>query len=174
MSGGKILGNTASSGGGVYITGGTFTLSGGEISGNTAPGGGGGGVYVSGSSRKSSFTMSGGKIYSNATSNNSGGGVYVSSSTFTMSGGEIYSNTSGGGNGGGVYVPGSTFTKSGSGTITGYASDVANGNVVEHNNGVQSKHGHAVYISSSMRRETTAGPGINLDSRVSGAAGGWE
>jgi hypothetical protein len=28
--------------------------------------------------------------------------------------------------------------------------------------------------SPAKRRETTAGPGVNLDSKVSGVAGGWE
>ena len=55
MSGGKISGNKAGSGGGVYIQyNGTFTMLGGEISGNTAfdttsydaDSYGGGGVYV--------------------------------------------------------------------------------------------------------------------------------
>jgi hypothetical protein len=41
MESGEISGNTSSSGGGVYVAGGTFTMNGGEISGNT-----GGGVYV--------------------------------------------------------------------------------------------------------------------------------
>jgi hypothetical protein len=48
-AGAKITGNTSSSssyGGGVYVSGGTFTMSGGEISGNTSSYGGG--VYVDG------------------------------------------------------------------------------------------------------------------------------
>jgi hypothetical protein len=89
-----------------------------------------------------------------------------------MNGGEIFSNTASGG-GGGVYA-GVSFTKSG-GTITGYASDTVNGNVVKNSSGiVQSNRGHAVYGPSYKRRETTAGPGVNMDSSVSGAAGGWE
>jgi hypothetical protein len=54
MNGGAINGNTAGSGGGVYVSG-NFTMSGGAINGNTA--GSGGGVYVGGD-----FTMSGGAI----------------------------------------------------------------------------------------------------------------
>jgi len=81
-----------------------------------------------------------------------------------------------------VYVWGRspTFTKTGGGTITGYASSTANGNVVKNSSGVvQSNRGHAVYVArsgipdQSENRETTAGPGVNLDSRVIGSVGGW-
>jgi len=66
-----------------------------------------------------------------------------------------------------------TFTKSG-GTITGYANDTANGNVVKNSNGVvHSNCGHAVHAFVKLR-ENTAGPGINLDSSIAGAAGGWD
>jgi len=198
MSGGEISGNyTKSYGGGVYV-GGTFTMSGGEISGNTASYGGdsgGGGVYVNGT-----FTMSGGKITGNTVSSsyspygggvsvgggtftmsggeisgNSGGGVYVGGGTFTMNGGEISGNTSF--SGGGVYVGGGTFTKTGSGTIYGFTDGNAKSNVVKDSSGVvQNNCGYAVYVVSSLtnRRETTAGPGVNLDSNKIGAAGGWE
>jgi hypothetical protein len=128
------------------FVGGPFTMSGGEISGNTAYMGGG--VFVSGTG-----TMSGGKISGNTAA--VGGGVYVNVSEYILG----------------------TFTKSGSGTITGYASDTVNGNVVKNSSGVvQYGRGHAVYVSSSpiKRRETTAGAEVDLDSRVSGAAGGWE
>jgi hypothetical protein len=96
-----------------------------------------------------------------------------------MSGGTISGNSSSSRSsyGGGVYVNGSgTFTKTG-GTITGYADDTVNGNVVKNDSGVvQNNQGHAVYVRSNTlkRRESTAGPGVNLDSSVSGAAGGWE
>jgi hypothetical protein len=174
-----ITGNTASYyyyAGGVYVYGGTFTMSGGEISGNTAYSGGG--VYVN----DGTFTMSGGEISGN-TAYYSGGGVCVSSDgTFTMSGGEISGNTSSSSSynsgGGGVYVNGvGTFTKTGNGTIYGYTAGDSNSNVAKDSNGVvQNNMGHAVYVVSSpaKRRETTAGPGANLDSRVVGAAGGWE
>jgi hypothetical protein len=71
MSGGSISGNTApsSGGGGVYVSGGTFTMSGGSISGNTAS--------------------------SSAVSPYGGGGVRVSDGTFTMSGGTIYGRGAG-------------------------------------------------------------------------------
>jgi len=141
----------------------TFTMSGGEISENI-----GRGVSVAGGT----FTISGGTISGN-TSTSDGGGVYVTGGTFTISGGEITKNTSIS-SGGGVYVyplQGGTFRKTG-GTITGYASDTVKGNVVKDSGVVQSNRGHAVYVSSTyVRRETTAGPTVNLDSSVSGSAG---
>jgi hypothetical protein len=90
-------------------------------------------------------------------------------STFNISNVEIFINTSGGG----VYVRG-IFTKSGGGIITVYANDSVNGNVVKSSDVVPRNWGHAVYDDSSYakHRETTAGPGVNLDSRVSGATGG--
>jgi len=101
-----------------------------------------------------------------------------------MSGGEISGNTANTAKdgpysyGGGVYVySNGSFTKTGGGTITGYTSDTVNGNVVKNSSGVaQSNSGHAVYVSSSpvKLRESTVGPDVNLDSRVSGTAGGWE
>jgi hypothetical protein len=110
MSGGKINGNTTfSEGGGVNVNSGTFTMSNGEISGNTASRGGG--VYINGTS-----TMSGGKICGN-TASSDGGGVYISG-TFTMNDGDISGNTASS-NGGGVYVDFyGTFTMSG-GVISG-------------------------------------------------------
>jgi hypothetical protein len=120
--------------------------------------------------------MQSGKITDNTTSA-SGGGVYVNFGTFTMQSGEISGNTTTVYNsyGGGVYVASSgTFTKTG-GTITGYADDAVNGNAVKNGSVVQNNRGHAVYVySGSKRRESTAGPGVNLDSSISGAAGGWE
>jgi len=200
MSGGEISGNNSgtNSGGGVYVgREGTFTMSGGEISGNNSGTRNGGGVYVAGT-----FTMSGGEISGNNSGNN-GGGVYVASGSsyignlypagiFTMTGGEILRNTSFN-SGGGVYVDrgaygyvdnwttAGTFTKSG-GTIMGYSSDTVNGNVVKQYGTIQSLSGHAVLVyyqsysgpNTISRRETTAGPTVNLYSTYTGSAGGWE
>jgi len=176
MNGGKISGNHSGfSGGGVYVQLGAFTMSGGEISGNSSSSIGGG-IYIT----TGTFIMSGGKISGNTLSDTrnddySGGGVYMTgNSVFTMSGGEIFGNTSVN-YGGGVYVSGGTFIKSGGGIITGYASDTVNGNVIKRSNIVYNNRGHAVYIrTDAKRRETTVGPGVNLDSSVSGSAGGWE
>ncbi|MDR1220560.1 MAG: penicillin-binding protein activator LpoB [Treponema sp.] len=159
MSGGTISGNTASLGGGVSVSYGTFTMSGGAISGNTSSSSGGGGVAV----YKGTFTMSGGTISGNTTSSPGfgGGGVAMSDGTFTMSGGTISGNTTALGSfGGGVDVSGGMFVKSGGGTI-------------DNTNSAQ--HGKVVFVSDGYKqRDTTAGPGVNLDSRVPGSAGGWE
>jgi uncharacterized repeat protein (TIGR02543 family) len=201
MNGGEISDNSAVMGGGVYVSDGAiFTMNGGEISGNTSysistssrHGGGGvfveggqGGVYYPG---PGTFIMNGGKISDN-TADSYGGGVYINRyedafwrkyyADFTMNDGEISGNSAVMG-GGGVYVgegasDSNPITKSG-GTIYGYnASDMSNSNVVKDDSGeAVSDRGHAVYVNSSKRRETTAGPEVNLDSSKSGAEGGWE
>jgi hypothetical protein len=202
MSNGIISGYSAGDGGGVRVSGGTFTMLGGAISGNSASrsswgDGYGGGVFVSGGT----FTMSGGTISENSTyrdggSNSRGGGVYVSSGTFTMSGGTISKNSargggsSSGGDGGGVYVRGSsgTFTMSG-GTISGNSAFwgggvfVVDGTFIKKDGGTidntntaySDGYGRVVFVyDGSKRRNATAGPSVNLDSRASGSAGGWE
>ncbi len=68
MYGGNIVGNTATNGGGVYVTDGTFNMYGGNIKGNKATNGGG--VYVN-----SVFNIYGGSITDNTATGN-GGGVY--------------------------------------------------------------------------------------------------
>jgi hypothetical protein len=200
MSGGKISGNTSDYGGGVYMSGGTFTMRGGEISGNIVSAssyGEGGGVYVSGGtftmsggtisgntvvsygggvsvSGSGTFTMNGGEISGN-TSSYSGGGVSVLNGTFTMSGGEISGNivsASSYGEGGGVYVHyDGTFTKQSGGTIYGSDAEDALKNTADSGD----DYGHAVYVwAGSKKRNSTAGVGVTLDSRVDGSAGGWE
>jgi len=192
-AGSAITGNTLSpyysSGGGVYVSG-TFTMNGGTISGNsvsfsadvviaaTVPIPSGGGVYVSGT-----FTMNGGTISGNTAAE--GGGVYVGGGTFTMSGGTISGNTASadynayGASGGGVYVRHrTTFVKTG-GTIYGNNGG-GSSNMVRDSSGVaQYDSGHAVYASNGndpKRRETTAGPGVNLalDGSDGTFSGEWE
>jgi predicted outer membrane repeat protein len=154
--------NTYSSfvGGGVFVESGTFTMNNGTIIGNTA-GGDGGGVYVKGGT----FTMHNGTISGN-TATSSGGGVYVGSGTFTMQGGTISGNTATY-YGGGVYVVYSgTFTKSGTGGVI-YGSNAPEGQANKAREA-------AAVRTSNGRRETTARLSTALDSRKSGAAGGWE
>ena len=83
-AGAKISGNTASatsssyaSGGGVYVSGGTFTMNGGEISGNTAS---------ATSSSSSSSSAYGGGVYSSGkfSKTNAGGTIYGSNAADTM------------------------------------------------------------------------------------------
>ena len=175
MSGGTISGNNSSYGGGVYVRSGSFTMSGGTISNNSASKGGG--VYVN---ERSSFTMSGGTISNNSASK--GGGVYAEGlmTDFAMRGGIIAGNTAVD-YGGGVYCSRynshwtCNFIKTG-GIITGYNSDPNNGNVVKDEGGnVFARKGHAVYHSDNIRKETTAGQGVNLSKEPGkNASGAWD
>ena len=82
MSGGTIIGNIASTtGGGVYVNGGTFTMTNGKICSNAANFGGG--VFIV----TGTFNLSGGTISEN-TANTSGGGVY-SYGTFNLFGNSV-------------------------------------------------------------------------------------
>jgi uncharacterized repeat protein (TIGR02543 family) len=153
MSGGSISGNIANSaGGGVYINGGTFTMSGGDISDNT-----GEGVLLDGGT----FTMSGGTISDNTTAESGGGVLVLNDGTFTMNNGTISGNTAG--YGGGVMVYYGTFTKSGGiiyGKDEGVLSNLANNDT----------QGHAVYkleddtpSYTGKYRDNTAGSAVNIN-----------
>ncbi|MCL1878359.1 MAG: hypothetical protein FWF80_05840, partial [Defluviitaleaceae bacterium] len=81
--------NTLAPGGGVFVSGGTFTMYGGEISNNTAVRGGG--VFVD----NGTFIMHGGTITGNSVFDNPAGvGVRVvgANGRFIMHGGEIFGN----------------------------------------------------------------------------------
>jgi hypothetical protein len=151
MRNGEISKNTAMTGGGVDVWG-TFSMEGGSITGNSADWGGG--VFVNGT-----FSMEGGSITGNSASYR-GGGVFVNG-TFSMEGGSITGNAAS--YGGGVYVAGGTFTKRGGSTI-----DATN----------SAPEGKVAYVkvdNSTYRvRNSAAGPSVNMDSRTSGSAGGWE
>ena len=153
MFGGEITGNTAKSGGGVYVDG-MFSMSGGTIYDNA--GERGGGVYVT---PNGVFNMSG----SAAITGNTGtyGGVYVEG-TFSMSGGTICGNTES--SGGGVYVDYSgTFNMSGSAAITG--------NTVTENGGGVYVRGTAkkMNVSGDVKIENNwKGGTLNADTRLYG------
>ena len=115
MTGGTVSYNSASSGGGVYVSNGTFTMSNATISNNSATGtygDGGGGVYVS---TNGVFTMgSNAYIISNTAAAN-GGGVYVVEGTFIMNGGVIggsaANKNTASGKGGGIYAYDASTTR---------------------------------------------------------------
>jgi uncharacterized repeat protein (TIGR02543 family) len=109
----------------------------------------------------------GAKISGNKNTSSSGGGAYIDGGTFTMYGGEVSGNTAF--RGGGAYVSGGTFTKRG-GTIYGSDADESLKNAAT-NGGA---YGHAVYISDSKKRNTTADVDVILNGSVSGSAGGWQ
>ena len=179
MKGGTIANNIAEKGGGVYVydsnnEGAKFNLEGGTITGNEADTGGG--VYVDGFNNVSDhysgiFNMKGGTIEKNTAG--AGGGVFYEGK-FTMTGGLIAANTassSGGGVAGGPFQ--NSFTKKG-GIITGYGDTNANkviiSGVLPNNRSV----GHAVTTGYMKVREFTANEKTDLDSGISGNAGGWD
>ena len=100
--------NATESGGGVYLAGGSFTVSGGFFEGCTAAGDGGG-VYLG----SGTFSMDGGEFLSCSAQN--GGGVYLGGGTFSMAGGSFESCTAAR-DGGGVYLSAGTFQMPG-GTV---------------------------------------------------------
>lgn len=125
MSGGTISDNTASNGGGVYMDGGTFTMTGGDVSSNIAPkpkndghGCAGAGVYMNGGV----FTMSNSTISGNhATGETSTtGGVSLNNGAkFTMTNSRITGNIADRHQAGGVLVGGNCSFIMESGTING-------------------------------------------------------
>jgi hypothetical protein len=161
-------------GGGVYVQGGTFTMTGGTIRGNTVPGNAngpsyGGGVCV----ENGTFTMSGGTIQENTVFGfGYGGGVCVQGGTFTMTGGTI-KNNEGGGWGGGVYVYNSAFTMSGGiiqqntitaeinsygggGVLVYYSTFIMDGGTIENNDGFFRGGGVLVYGGNFIMNEGAA------------------
>jgi hypothetical protein len=177
MTGGTIGAETAADantavnrGGGVHMASGTFTMSGGIISCNHANGYGGG-VAVN----NTSFTMNGNAVIRGNTTNSSGiglgGGVSVSNTgTFNMSGGTISGNTAV--QGGGVYVYGGSFSKT-SGTIYGKVKEDSTTEDSDLQNTASSdNYGYAAFVNSGpKKRNTTAGPTVNLNS---GTGTNWE
>jgi uncharacterized repeat protein (TIGR02543 family) len=103
----KISDNTsASSGGGLYIDGGTVTMNGGEISSNSSRDGGG--AYVT---NKGAMVINGGKITGNK-STHKGGGMYIEgNSNVAMHGGEISNNSTTYDGGGILIYSGGRFAK---------------------------------------------------------------
>ncbi len=106
MTGGKITGNSANQGTGVYgWAGAKIRIEGGEIIGNTANQGAG--LYVQGR-----LDITGGRICDNKASNY-GGGIYLWNGTCNMSGGEISGNTttnaSSNWGGGGIFCQGPPY-----------------------------------------------------------------
>ncbi len=158
-SNGTITGgwSKSQSGGGVYISGGTFTMNAGTISGNRTASTStasyyyyyGGGVYMS----SGTFTMNAGTISGNY-SGSVAGGVYYNGGTFNFYGGTITNNYSYYNNtyyttarydtGGGVFVGNSQFYVKGSGSITNNKNYYANGSTPNY-----SSNNSNLYISNT-------------------------
>jgi hypothetical protein len=137
MSGGKIIGNTADSGGGLSIDVGSCKLINGIIAGNRAIFGGG--IYISYqyryyNDRPPSLEMSGGTISGN-TAVYSGGGVEIlcsentKSVIFTFSAGVISGNIAEEGRGGGIYMEGGSCLMTGNAVLCGNMSREYGGGV---------------------------------------------
>lgn len=149
ITGGRIRGNTAKTGGGIYIEDGSSTMSAGEIGTKEAPNtatGSGGGVYVS---NGASFTMTGGKISFNTAG--VGGGVNIywysdsSYGTFTFQGGTISGNEASK-EGGAIYNKGTLNLEGG---IIGKTSDDDDWNKATGSNG----KGGAIYQGGTCTME---------------------
>lgn len=142
--GSSIMGCNAKYGGGVYVTGGTFTMEGEgdhyakiadcKWSGSSGYGGGVA-VYAGGT-----FTMNGGAV-TQCTMNGYGGGVYVGGgSTFTMSGGSSVNNNKAT-KGGGVFLQ----DDASSGTTVGSVFKMQSGSIV--GNTISGINNGGVYVS---------------------------
>ena len=166
LAGGTIRGFTATDGGGVYVSGGSFEMSGGTISACNATNAGGG-VYVS----SGSFKMSGGSIEDCTAHEGAGVKVYASNgktASFSMTGGEIQNcNT----DGVSIYAIGSgtsEFTMTG-GTIEdngGYGVWVDNGSAVMSGGSVKGSERYDIYIGSraalTVKNTQVGGTVLNL------------
>lgn len=165
LAGGTIRGFTATDGGGVYVSGGSFEMSGGTISACNAANAGGG-VYVS----SGTFEMSGGSIEDCTAYEGAGVKVYPSSgktASFSMTGGEIKNcNT----NGVSIYAIGGTseFSMSG-GTIednSGFGVWVDNGSAVMSGGSVKGSERYDIYIGSraalTVKNTQVGGTVLNL------------
>jgi hypothetical protein len=140
MNGGTIYGKATfddydiSYGGGVYNSGGTFTMNDGTIYGNGVYQGGG--VYIS---NGGSFTMNGASRVSGGVGTgvggvNSGGGVYMQNGSFTMNDYSTISGSSAYLTGGGVYIFGNTgasFTMNDHSTVSGNTAEYWGGGVYQ-------------------------------------------
>jgi len=141
ITGGMYMGSHMCDGGGVHVSsGGTFIMKGGTISRNVS-------FPIPDAALASA---SKGKATNWTKVECKGGGVYVSGKSSLF----------------GKESPSGTFTKTG-GTITGYASDPENGNVIRDFNGnnVVPNMGHAIYFGGKEKKsiDTTVGPEMSFN-----------
>lgn len=165
LTGGTIRGFTATDGGGVYVSGGSFEMSGGTISACKAANAGGGVYVLSGS-----FEMSGGSI-ENCTAHEGAGVKVLASSgkaSFSMSGSGEIKNC----NQDGVSIAAiggtSEFSMSG-GTIednSGFGVWVDNGSAVMSGGSVKGSERYDIYIGSraalTVKNTQVGGTVLNL------------
>lgn len=172
MTGGNIINNSARAGGGIYATNySNLTIKGGTINGNTATAGSGGGIACS---TNSILTIEGGTISGNESSSSDGGGITISSSTtFNMTGGIIRGNTSGS-EGGGVRINGnSTFNMSGTAVISGNTTTGGGGGVYISNSSDASNNNNNFYKTGGIIYGIGAGANSNTAGNGNGHAVYW-
>ena len=125
-------------GGGVYVSDGTFTMNGGSITKNTANSTDGGvGVYTA-TSTTATFTMKGGTISGNNATKGGGVGVYRAAKFEMNNSASITDNTAN--QGGGVYVESGTFDMN-DGTISV--------NTAKNEKTTSDTNGGGVYVNKS-------------------------
>ena len=117
-----------SKGGGVFVKHGTFTMSGGKVSGNTADKGGG--IYGGHSGYNLGvIEILGGEVSGNTAT--AGGGIYSKYKLTVSDSAQIKNNTALNGSGGGIAIPhGGTFDFTG-GTVSGNTAKKGSGIYVE-------------------------------------------
>ena len=176
----QIINNTAAAfGGGVYVSGGSFTMDGiDDVENNTAANGGGiaaingatvlmdnnadvlgntatsdgGGIYVSGGSTVTLDGVNGTQALNNTATR--GGGAFVdgAASTLLVDIGDIRSNTAL--FGGGVYLLGGTFQSNSEGDVVNNTASTNGGGILSGGNGTVILNGTA-----TVNNNSTAGQG---------------
>ena len=121
MSGGTIYGCTGTTGGAIYMSGGTFTISGNAVMQNNKAANGGA-VYLDGTGK---LQVDGGTIQGNEVSAN-GGALFLNDGTFTMTGGKVMTNRSEGGHGAGIYIASGSVNVNG-GEVSGNVATAGKG-----------------------------------------------
>jgi hypothetical protein len=143
-------------GGGIGISGGTFTITNNTITGNAAVNRGGGINVSSGTGTISNNTLQGNTSASSCTQYGTGGaGINVSGGTVTITGNTINGNRAsncgdGGNGGGGIYVGGGTAT------IT---NNTISGNFYDCGNSGSDNGGAGVWIGNMWGGSGPGGPG---------------
>jgi uncharacterized repeat protein (TIGR02543 family) len=169
---GQPFNRATGDGGGIFIQGGTATLSGGNIHGNTA-GGSGGGLFVNGGTITLSNTnigYAGGNVGNNAAARgnaNLGGGIALVNGTINMSGGNIRNNIAN--QGGGVHISGGTFNLSGGNIGDHLALNHTNVDLSNRTNSGDNNHGGGVHMTGGTFSMTS---GSILHNRTNGGMGG--
>lgn len=162
LKSGAVLSNRASVGGGIILNrGGVFIMEGGEIGGNVSEGSGGALALID----RGVFTLKGGEIRGNSSGQYGGAVASDDSSLLELLGGSFKANKAES-YGGGLFVSGN-FTKTSESGCLIYGNNAAG-------DSNRAREGAAVYVVGGLVRETSAGPGVLLDSSSAGLAGGWE